>query len=391
MARPALDYEILCGSQTQRVLLRWGSTAWLGPLGTAGAWRPAQLVLWVVSAVVFGLRPGEAGARALFMVSSAIVSSSTIFFLGLQASDLQHALLVGLWLWGSVALFGLAMAGILHFTLVFPIGRSVLARRPWLLVLVYAGPWVPYLLRLTLAWPQANSAAARLSLLVRSTGFITLAYFPLVLLGTVMSYRLAKAETERRQLRWLVWGLYVAFAPWVALNVIPELLGLPECCLHLYTGYCGAPYRPPSRLPSCASECSTSTSLSGARLYTACCRYRWLWSYFASVVLLQNLFAALTGDRRSALVTVLSTLAIAALFGPVRQRAQTVIDHQFYRRKYDAARLLSAFGAKLRDDPGADLRHLSDQLLAAVDESMQPEHATLWLRANPGAGAENSQ
>jgi len=112
--------------------------------------------------------------------------------------------------------------------------------------------------------------------------------------------------------------------------------------------------------------------------------------YFASVVLLQNLLEALTGERRSALVTVLSTLAIAALFGPLRQRVQAVIDRQFYRRKYDSARLLSAFGAELRGDASADLRHLTDQLLAAVDESMQPEHATLWLRAQPGAGPENA-
>jgi hypothetical protein len=112
--------------------------------------------------------------------------------------------------------------------------------------------------------------------------------------------------------------------------------------------------------------------------------------YSASVVLLQTLFEALNAERSSALVTVLSTLAIAALFGPVRQRVQTAIDRQFYRRKYDSARLLSAFGAKLRDDASADLGHLSGELLAAVDESMQPQHATLWLRAQPTAGGENA-
>jgi hypothetical protein len=239
---------------------------------------------------------------------------------------------------------------------------------------------VPYLAGLAFAWPHAHSAAARLSLLVRSTALITLAYFPLVLLGTVMSYRKAKLETERRQLRWLVWGLYVAIAPWVALNVIPDLLGLPELLPPFVYGVLW-----------CAVPAAIAIAILRERLFDidVIIRRTLIYSllsvalalvYFASVVLLQNMFEAVTGERRSALVTVLSTLAIAAMFGPVRQRAQTVIDRQFYRRKYDEARLLSAFGAKLREDASADLRHLSDQLLAVVTESMQPEHATLWLR-----------
>ena len=68
-------------------------------------------------------------------------------------------------------------------------------------------------------------------------------------------------------------------------------------------------------------------------------------AYFGSVVVLQNTFSALTGQRQSALVTVLSTLVIAALFVPLRRRVQAVIDRRFYRRKYDAARTLAAFGA----------------------------------------------
>jgi hypothetical protein len=303
---------------------------------------------------------------------------------------LRQGMLVVLWLWGSVVLFGLAMAGLLHFALVYPIGNSALDGRPWLVALIYAGPWVPYLLRLAIAWPQTNDMAARLNLLVRNTEIITLTYFPLVLLGTLMSYRKAKSETERRQLRWMVWGLYVAIAPWVALNVVPTLLGLPDLLPPIAYG-----------ILWCAVPTAIAIAILRERLFDidVIIRRTLVYSllsitlalvYFASVVLLQNLFEALTGERRSALVTVLSTLAIAAMFGPVRQRVQTIIDRQFYRSKYDAARLLSGFGAKLRDDASADLSHLSDELLAAVDESIQPEHATLWLRAQPGAGAERA-
>ncbi len=103
--------------------------------------------------------------------------------------------------------------------------------------------------------------------------------------------------------------------------------------------------------------------------------------YLGGVVSLQAAFRSLTGQE-STLAVVASTLAIAALFNPLRRRMQGFVDRRFYRSKYDAAKILAAFNARLRDE--TDLRILRDDLTGVVKETMQPSHVALWLRTDPG-------
>jgi hypothetical protein len=107
--------------------------------------------------------------------------------------------------------------------------------------------------------------------------------------------------------------------------------------------------------------------------------------YLAGVATTQAAFRLLTGqDQQPSLAVVGSTLVIAALFSPLRRRIQAFIDRRFYRRKYDAARTLETFSAKLRDE--TDLDRLGGELVRVVQGTMQPAHASVWLRPSTNGG-----
>jgi len=115
--------------------------------------------------------------------------------------------------------------------------------------------------------------------------------------------------------------------------------------------------------------------------------------YFVSVFALQALLSVFTGhlssSAQSPIVIVASTLGIAALFQPLRRRLQVLIDRRFYRSKYDAARTLAAFSMTLSNE--VNLNELREQLLAVVQETMQPAHVSLWLRNSEPSSGRNTR
>src|SRR5215203_1194521 len=214
----------------------------------------------------------------------------------------------------------------------------------------------------------------------------------MIVLGTMYAqiyrYRYVSTPTERQQTKWVVFGILL----WLVLMV---LLGIP------YGFMLTMP--PGSPIPWWALAGNTGWWLTLAivplSLSIAVLRYRLydidfiinrslvygsltamlLVLYLGGVVTMQAIFRVFTGqEQQPQLAVVISTLAIAALFNPLRRRIQSFIDRRFYRNKYDAIKTLEAFSARLRDE--TDLQALSNEVVGVVKETMQPAQVSLWLR-----------
>jgi hypothetical protein len=188
----------------------------------------------------------------------------------------------------------------------------------------------------------------------------------------IVRLRRTKGE-QRQQIKWLAyWGAVAVVALGVGALVIPW--SVPASILIMSVAMLG--------LPIC-----TGIAIVRHRLYdidviiNLTLVYAMLSAtlavvYFGGIVVLQRVF---TGQEElPQLAIVASTLAIAALFAPLRRRIQSFIDRRFYRGKYDARKTLEAFSTKLREE--TDLAALSDDLILVIKETMQPAHVSLWLR-----------
>jgi hypothetical protein len=345
--------------------------------------------LLAVGVLLLLRRPQLPAARALLLFASAITSSSAVFFLGLRPSDLRYGWMVALYFWSTVPLFGLLAAGGLHFILVFPEMRPALRRQPAWVIVIYLGVWIAYAAAFLLGWDAGAPPASQFLRLEAATIGMTAVYFPLALGAAIGIYRQTTEARLRRQLRWIVWGLVVALGPWLALSVGPQLLGQPSLLPPLVVGLLWCLIPTTLAVAILREGLFDIDVLINRTLVYGALTGVLAAAYFASVVVLQGVVGAVTGEGRSEVVTVISTLAIAALFMPLRQHIQRFIDRRFYRRKYDAAKTLAAFGLTLRDD--VDLRALSDRLVSVVDDTMQPAYVNLWLSRAEGQSGDSAR
>jgi hypothetical protein len=280
--------------------------------------------------------------------------------------------------WMLILALPLGMISHLHLLFLSPDGRFV---PRWSLKVGagFSGMWLGLVIFIATVIDQWG--------LLMSLGPFFLAFliwFAMLGLGVycqVYRYRHVSGPAERQQTKWVGVGLAAVALGFgvnaVFLFLLPQVSGLPRVLYNLA--------RPPLvDLFMLLFPISLAFSILRYRLwdidliirrtliYTALTGTLAL-VYFVSVILLQRLL-----PTQTQLATILSTLAIAALFSPLRARIQKDIDRLFFRRKYDTEQTLAAFNAAVRNE--VDLNHLSESLLTIVEDTMQPERVALWIK-----------
>jgi hypothetical protein len=325
-------------------------------------------VYCVVAALIFWRK--SADRLALFVALALLTFGTATFPETLYALAAAHP---AWWLPVAVLNF-LGSASFALFLYLFPDGHFVPGWTRWvaLIWIVWQVPkyWFP-------DWPDSA---------IWLNTIIWLGALGVVVYAQVYRYRRISNATQQQQTRWVVFGIAVALTGFLgiglALDIVASrstsagmlatlivgvtLIYLGLLCIPLSIGIAMLRYRLFD-----VDLLINRTLVYGALTATLALVYG------SNVVLLQAVVRPLTGEERSQLVTVASTLVIAALFTPLRRRIQIAIDRRFYRRKYDAAKTLAAFSTQMRDE--TDLGALTDDLLAVVEETMQPAYISLWL------------
>jgi len=276
----------------------------------------------------------------------------------------------------SEALSLLSLNAIALFVLLFPNGRP-------------AGRWLPRLFGMAFAieaglsaWTfQTDGGAVWIAWMLS-----WLVLLPIGVGALAYRYRRLSTPVERQQIKWVVIGLSAMVL--LLLNTFIVSIWLEDS--------------PAAALGQIISDhvLRLAVILLPISLAVSVLRYR-LWDidrlirrtllytmttgalaglYLGSVIVLQSGLRAVTGQAQSPLVTVASTLLIAAAAGPLRSRLQREIDRRFNRQRYDAARTLERFAAELRGDAGVELDGLKTQLITVVRDTLEPDGVSLWLR-----------
>lgn len=227
---------------------------------------------------------------------------------------------------------------------------------------------------------------------VRAQLFNFPSYFLLVLALVIQGYRYQRIYTrlERQQTKWVIYGSLVYLTLLIAVGIpyyykinLPPGIPSPEWTLLLNPlWYLAVNILPISfTLAILRSRLWDIDVIIRRTLLYALVTLTLALIYLASVIVLQRVFSVLTGVVQNEIVTVLSTLAIAALFVPLRNRIQFLIDRRFNRNKYDAQQVLNDYATTVRDE--TDLEKLTGRLIEVVNETMQPQSVSVWLPRDP--------
>ena len=201
----------------------------------------------------------------------------------------------------------------------------------------------------------------------------------------IYRYRRVASVVQRQQIKWLIYG----FVPVLLLPICFGLVVLLFPALNSPGSFLGVAIEPLYRFYYLPIPFCIGIALLRYRLWDidVLINRTLVYGLLSAILLLTYLLLVFAGQyllsdllgRSNGVVLVGSTLLVAALFQPLRQRIQRLVDRRFYRRKYDAAKIVAAFSVTLRNE--VDLNQLQENLLAVVEETMQPAHISLWLNS----------
>jgi hypothetical protein len=324
-----------------------------------------MLAIWIgVGIVIFALRSND--WMALLVSLMLIVFSSATFISGaLSAAATAYPALAG----PVAALSILGEILIVSFFLLFPNGRLVPRWLWWLIPFRGIAATLDYIPAFR-DWPPSEWV---------STVLLLPAVF-LMLAVQVYRYRWLSTRRERYQTRWVLFGVVTGLGAFVVIAILAMLSGFWQTpwAMLAWTGMNLLATLIPITFGIAMLRSNLwdiDVVIRRTTVYTVLTVVLGL-VYFGSVVALQRLLSPVTGESTPAVV--LSTLLIAALFLPLRRRVQDIIDRRFFRRKYDAEKVLERFAATARDE--TDLDALTAELVRVIQETMQPEHVSVWLR-----------
>jgi hypothetical protein len=333
--------------------------------------RPGNIIGWIFTAV--GL-----------LTTAAILAEGYTTYAYITHPGPLPGRLLAVWVYNWIWL-PIGMLTVVFPLLLFPTGRPLSARwRPviWLAVGVTVGWAVLGALNPSLAVSDDRSVANPIGVSgadpnagLASTILNGLLQFLLAaaIVSVVVRFRRSHG-VERQQLKWFAYAGALVVLGMLSTLVLPSLGNLPwvmVAALPVAVGIAILRYRlyDIDRLINRTLVYGSLTAILGL-------------GYAGAVLILGQVFGGVTEDPPSWAVAG-TTLAVAALFQPARRRIQAVVDRRFNRRKYNAAKTVETFSARLRDE--VDLDALSAELLAVAHQTMQPTMAALWLRPSPQA------
>ncbi len=323
------------------------------------------VVCLVVSAVIVWRRPND---RMALFVALMLVTFGPIVATGSVSATSSP------WPVPYIFLTFLALSLLVLVFLLFPSGQFVPRWTRWTLVVFLAG-LVPGIF---VAPFMRNTPVDQLGFLVLLGEFAILTVFQLY------RYWRVSSPLQRQQTKWVVFGLAVTVIVGVSINVpylifpvLAEPGSLYPLANNVVTSFLPLFIPLSFGFAMLRSRLWEIDIIINRTLVYGTLTIILTLVYVGLVIGLQALLRGII-NQGSGVAIVLSTLAIAALFQPLRKRIQAIIDRRFYRSKYDAAKTVADFSATLRQE--VDLDQLREHLLAVVQETMQPAHVSLWLR-----------